>query len=67
MHHEILTANQVELLKYLSTFKRDFFLVGGTAIAFYLGHRRSIDFDLFSNMELNKFAIKKKLNKIPYK
>jgi len=47
MHSEILSPNQQELLPLLKVFKKEFYLVGGTAIALYLGHRRSIDFDLF--------------------
>jgi hypothetical protein len=48
MHLEILTDKQKELLPLISQFKRNFYLVGGTAIALHLGHRESIDFDLFS-------------------
>jgi hypothetical protein len=47
MHKEILNPDQVELLAFIRQFKREFFLVGGTAIALYIGHRRSVDFDLF--------------------
>ena len=47
MHSKILSPNQQELLPLLKVFKKEFYLVGGTAIALYLGHRRSIDFDLF--------------------
>jgi hypothetical protein len=46
MHRDILTAKQVELLPLIGEFSRDYYLVGGTAIALYLGHRRSIDFDI---------------------
>jgi hypothetical protein len=47
-------------------FKRSFYLVGGTAIALYLGHRRSIDFDLFSLAKINRTKIKQRLLQIPY-
>ena len=47
MYKEILNENQLALLPTMSCFKREYYLVGGTAIALYLGHRRSIDFDLF--------------------
>ena len=47
MHKEILSENQLELLPLVKRFKREYYLVGGTAIALHLGHRRSIDFDLF--------------------
>ncbi|MEK7615815.1 MAG: nucleotidyl transferase AbiEii/AbiGii toxin family protein [Patescibacteria group bacterium] len=48
MHREILTKEQIELLPVISKFKGDFGLVGGTAAALHIGHRRSIDFDMFS-------------------
>jgi len=67
MHIEILTDRQEELFPYLTPFKRSFYLVGGTAIALYLGHRRSIDFDLFSFSRLRKRDIWQKLEKIPYR
>jgi hypothetical protein len=66
MHTEIFDRRQVELLPYLTVFKRSFYLVGGTAIALYLGHRRSIDFDLFSFTPIVKSRIKQKLNQIPF-
>ena len=69
MHKEILNQNQLDLLPLLKNFKREFYLVGGTAIALYLGHRRSIDFDLFKQ---TSFSTSKVLTKIrtfnfPYK
>jgi hypothetical protein len=67
MHLEILTDSQVELLKYIEKFNRKFYLVGGTAIAFYLGHRRSLDFDLFCQTDLVKHQIRNKLFQFPFK
>lgn len=49
MRKEILTKEQLELLALLKMFSKDFGLVGGTAIALHLGHRRSVDFDLFTD------------------
>lgn len=60
-HKEILSSKQTELLPLISEFKREYYLVGGTAIALYLGHRRSIDFDLFKFASLNR---KKNLEKV---
>ena len=37
----------------MSSFRREYYLVGGTAIALFLGHRRSIDFDLFKSSLIN--------------
>jgi len=48
LHKEILNQEQLNLLPILKEFRRTFYLVGGTAIALQIGHRRSIDFDLFS-------------------
>lgn len=59
MHTDILTAKQVKLLPLVGEFSRDYYLVGGTAIALYLGHRRSIDFDLFTFGKVKKLSIKK--------
>ena len=59
MHKHILTQRQIELLPLVKQFSQEFYLVGGTAIALYIGHRRSIDFDLFSNQELKRNRIKR--------
>ncbi|MDR2475755.1 MAG: nucleotidyl transferase AbiEii/AbiGii toxin family protein [Bacteroidales bacterium] len=67
MHIEILSDRQKELLTYISLFRQSFFLVGGTAIALQIGHRRSIDYDLFRFSKLDKAKIKQKLLQIPYK
>ena len=61
MHKEILTSEQVKLLPSLKKFSNDFFLVGGTAFAFYMGHRQSIDFDLFSFKEFKNLNIKRRI------
>ena len=45
----------------LSKFKREYYLVGGTAIALHIGHRRSIDFDMFKQSAINH---KRNLDKI---
>lgn len=61
MHKEILSEKQCELLPLLIQFSREYYLAGGTAVALHIGHRRSIDFDLFKNSSLNH---KKNLNRI---
>lgn len=63
MHSEILTEAQITLLPLLKKFSRSFYLVGGTAIAFHIGHRRSIDFDLFSDKEFDNSKIRRKIMK----
>lgn len=61
MHDEILTREQKELTPLLQFFAPQFGLVGGTAIALHLGHRRSIDFDLFTNKPFRNGDIRRKL------
>jgi len=66
MHFELLSTQQRELLPFIARFKRTFYLVGGTAIALHIGHRRSIDFDLFTSKKLNKSRIRQKVFELPY-
>lgn len=61
MHKEILSSNQLELIPLLRIFSKQFFLVGGTAIGLQTGHRKSIDFDLFSNDAIKPQSIKNRL------
>ncbi|MEK7124656.1 MAG: nucleotidyl transferase AbiEii/AbiGii toxin family protein [Patescibacteria group bacterium] len=63
LHCEILTEKQSELLPLVGVFSKDFGLVGGTAVALHLGHRESIDFDLFSLEEFNNLKIRNKITK----
>lgn len=53
MHPEVLDRGQSRLLPLIGRFADSFYLAGGTAMALQIGHRRSIDFDLFSNAEIN--------------
>jgi len=66
MYHDILSKQQQELLHFIAQFKRSFYLVGGTAIAIQIGHRRSIDFDLFTLKKINKSLIRQRVFKLPY-
>jgi len=66
MHTEIFTDNQVELLPFVKKFQRSFYMVGGTAIALHIGHRRSIDFDLFASSKLNKSRVKSTLLQVSF-
>lgn len=66
MHREVLNKNQLELLPLLKTFKSEFYLVGGTAIALHIGHRRSIDFDLFKQERLILNRILNKISRLNY-
>lgn len=69
MHLEVLTERQSELLPLVEAFSKEFYLAGGTAIALTIGHRRSIDFDLFTGKPLQALRIKNQFraNNVHYK
>jgi len=62
MHKDILTTKQIDLLPLIREFSSNYYLVGGTAIALYLGHRRSVDFDLLTSAVIKKQSIKRKID-----
>ncbi len=49
MHKEILSPEQERILPLVRKFGREYYLAGGTAVALHIGHRRSLDFDLFKS------------------
>lgn len=53
MRQEALTEKAKEILPALRNFN-NFYLAGGTALALQIGHRISVDFDLFSEKEIDK-------------
>ncbi|KAA6351134.1 hypothetical protein EZS27_001560 [termite gut metagenome] len=63
LHTETATGETFELLKTLMQDKEftNFYLVGGTALALYLGHRRSIDLDLFTPFPFDSETVEKYL------
>lgn len=63
MYKKILNDNQQKLLPLIKEFKREYYLVGGTTIALYLGHRRSVDFDLFKKTSIRHKLILEKIAK----
>lgn len=66
MYPNILSQKQTELLPQLKPFSQDFYLVGGTAVALHIGHRRSIDFDLFTPKNLKKKQVRNILRKYDF-
>ena len=58
MRLEALKLGQREVFNKLDKFS-DFHLVGGTALALQIGHRISVDFDLFSKEDIPKSLIAK--------
>ena len=64
LHREILTKEQIELFPFLRKFREGYTLVGGTAIALHIGHRRSIDFDLFTPKAFRSSILQKKIKTV---
>ena len=62
---EIVLPETLDLLKKLQQDPRltDFFLVGGTALALQIGHRLSIDLDLFTQNPIDTQQLETYLNK----
>ena len=58
MHPEVLRLKQRKIFSKLRNFP-DFCLGGGTALALQMGHRASIDFDLFSKKDIPAGLIEK--------
>ena len=50
LHYSTVKPESLRILKELMKLPelKDFYLIGGTALAFYYGHRLSVDLDLFS-------------------
>ncbi|MBU2051937.1 nucleotidyl transferase AbiEii/AbiGii toxin family protein [Patescibacteria group bacterium] len=63
MFPQVLTEKQGELLPLIKKFSSAFGLVGGTAVALQLGHRRSIDFDLFCENNFDNNVIIRKVKR----
>jgi len=63
LHLEILPRRQRLLFDSLSSFDwiEKFYLAGGTALALQIAHRRSIDFDFFSEQEFDTWVVRKRL------
>lgn len=66
MYPNILSTSQTTLLPLVHKFSDDFYFVGGTAIALHIGHRRSIDFDLFTANEVNRDKVQRTITQDGY-
>jgi predicted nucleotidyltransferase component of viral defense system len=64
LHRETVERGTFALLEELMQidFLGDFNLVGGTGLALLLGHRKSVDIDLFNVSEFNIPELKKKIS-----
>lgn len=65
LQYRTVDPRTLELLKKLMVLGelQDFFLVGGTALALQLGHRVSIDLDLFTQRDFDTKNLSFKLEK----
>ena len=65
LHKETVSNATLELLKRLMADERlkDFVLVGGTALSLQMGHRISIDLDLFINSDFDAEALREYLER----
>ena len=64
LHWEILDEKRVKLLPMLSSFRENFYLAGGTALALLIGHRDSVDLDFFSRNSFSSLELFNKLNEV---
>jgi predicted nucleotidyltransferase component of viral defense system len=64
LHYQSIHPKTLELLKELqqTEFLQTFNLVGGTALALQIGHRKSIDIDLFGRTDFESSELNTKLN-----
>lgn len=55
LHHEVVATSTLQLIRALCADERlrDFVVVGGTALALQIGHRRSEDIDLFTQHDMD--------------
>lgn len=60
IHREVISSEAFNLLKDILSNKNfsNFYLVGGTALALQIGHRKSHDLDLFSQKEFKSNVVK---------
>jgi len=64
MFYSILDKKRIDSLPSLKSFKDDFYLAGGTALALQLGHRDSIDFDFFTGEDIDTESLFDRIKKV---
>jgi hypothetical protein len=65
LQYSTVESHTLDVLKKLMQMPEmnDFYLVGGTALALYYGHRLSVDIELFSTTEFTNESLIKTLEK----
>ncbi len=64
MFYDILDQKRLDILPLFEGFKKNFYLAGGTALALQIGHRDSVDFDFFSEQDINTQELFNRLREI---
>lgn len=66
LHYKTVEPKTLELLKKLMQIDEfnELRLVGGTSLALQIGHRQSIDIDLFGKLDVDEYELAKILNKL---
>ena len=64
LHYNVLNNKRFSIVKELQTFKKRFYLAGGTGLALQIGHRVSEDFDYFTNVPFNNEHLNSELYKL---
>lgn len=59
IHYEVLDKKRLNLLNRLAPLVKNFVLSGGTALALQIKHRKSFDFDFFSDQAISSSLIGK--------
>lgn len=57
MFYDILDKKRIDILPLFNQLKKDFYLAGGTALALQIGHRDSIDFDFFTENNIDTVGL----------
>lgn len=64
MFYNILDKERLDILPLFKELKNKFYLAGGTALALQIGHRDSVDFDFFSEENIDTGELFEKLEDI---
>jgi len=66
LHYKTIDSKTLELLKRLQKIPAlsEMRLAGGTSLALQIGHRKSIDIDLFGNIQGDEYTITKSLDNL---
>ena len=66
LYYETIDRSTLELLKKLQSIRlfSDLRLVGGTALALQMGHRKSVDLDLFGDIDVDVLEINNALSQV---